>query len=78
MNHHRAMNDPDYWYDNRHKLRPGMVFRIYDDDVVMLDRTVPGDGTRWYAATWNAYSNGWTYDDFTVEPGDLVKYLRTE
>jgi hypothetical protein len=63
------------WYDHRNKLRPDMVFRLYDGDVVMLDRSVPGDATQWYAAVWSDYSKGWGYEDYTVEPGDLVEQL---
>lgn len=60
------------WYERRDDLCGGMVFRTHDGPIVKLDRTVPGDGTKWYAATWSDYSNGWTYDDYTIEPGDLT------
>lgn len=56
------------WYERRHELRAGMVFNT-NDGVVMLDRTVPGDGTRWYVADWSG--DGWSYYESTVEPGDL-------
>ena len=59
------------WYENKHKLKPDMIFStIYDHDV-KLDRRVPGDGTKWYCATRSPY--GWSYDDFTIEPGDLLE-----
>lgn len=59
------------WYENRHKLETGMVFKDIYGDTVMLDRRVPGDGTKWYVADW---SNGsWGYYDSTVEPGDLME-----
>ena len=57
------------WYEDRNKLAEGMIFRTLSDDVVKLDRRVPGDGTKWYVANW---LNGWSYDDGTIEPSDLV------
>ena len=57
------------WYECRNQLRPGMVFRDLEGDLVMLDRTVPGDATQWYVAVWTG--RGWCYDDNTIEPGDL-------
>jgi len=59
------------WYDRRHELRPDMVFRDHLGDLVKLDRTVPGDGTKWYVADWSGRS--WSYEDGTIEPGDLVE-----
>ena len=59
------------WYDRRHELECGMVFRT-SEGVVMLDRTVPGDGTKWYVADWH---DGWSYYDSTIEPGDLTERL---
>jgi hypothetical protein len=38
--------------------------------MVKLDRRVPCDGTKWYVATW--YGNHWSYEDATIEPGDLI------
>lgn len=61
---------PD-WYERRDELQPGQVFQSFDG-IVKLDRTVPGDGTKWYVATWN---NGWSYEDGTIEPGDLAERL---
>lgn len=63
------------WYERRNELCQEQVFRTQDGSVVKLDRTVPGDGTKWYVADWNAYSKGWTYEDGTLEPGDLVERL---
>ena len=59
------------WYERRHELEQGMVFRTYNG-VVKLDRTVPGDGSKWYVADWH---NGWSYYDSTMEPGDLEERL---
>lgn len=56
------------WYEHRHELRPDQVFRCQDGHIVKLDRSVPGDGTKWYVADWH---NGWAYYDSTIEPGDL-------
>lgn len=71
------------WYQYSSDLRPDMVFHAYDGGLVMLDRRVPGDGTQWYVANWcppierddvdPIYRTGhWSYDDSTIEPGDLV------
>ena len=65
----------DYWYENRDKLTSGQMFRCVDGSLVKLDRTVPGDGTRWYVADWN---NGWSYCDSTIEPSDLVEMIHSE
>jgi hypothetical protein len=70
------------WYARRDELAPDQVFTDFDGDLVKLDRRVPGDGTRWYVASWNPgsdrpdvdpfYRKGrWSYDDSTIEPGDL-------
>jgi hypothetical protein len=59
------------WYERRHELEPGQVFRsVYG--IIKLDRGVPGDGTKWYAAEWY---NGWAYYDATIEPCDLIERL---
>lgn len=58
----------DYWYNHRNDLLVGQVFALECGEVVKLDRTVPGDATRWYALTWH---NGWTCMDYTIEPGEL-------
>lgn len=65
------------WYERRHDLREGMVFNTHGG-CVMLDRRVPGDGTKWYAATWCSWSRSWSYEDYTVEPGDLIGLPMTE
>jgi hypothetical protein len=57
------------WYERRDELAPGQVFTEYEGDLVKLDRRVPGDGTRWYAATW--WGGSWDYVDHEIEPGDL-------
>lgn len=60
------------WYENRSKLKPGMVFETAEG-LVMLDRKVPGDGTKWYVAD---YVRGkWFFEDGTVEPSELEKLL---
>lgn len=57
------------WYERRDELRPGMVFRDYEGNLVKLDRDVPGDATKWYVATW--WNGSWAWMDSTIEPGDL-------
>jgi hypothetical protein len=68
MRNNEVVYDSDYWYTNRHQLAQEMVFRTADDSLVKLDRSVPGDGTKWYVATWH---RGWAYEDNTIEPGEL-------
>ena len=63
-----SMVAENYWYDLRDDLQSDMVF-LTNDGVVKLDRRVPGDGTKWYAATWEG---SWAFNDDTVEPGDLL------
>lgn len=60
------------WYERRHELRSGQVFKHYDGSAVMLDRQVPGDATAWYVADWIGH---WSYDDSKIEPGDLQARL---
>lgn len=62
------MTDID-WYQRRHELECGMVFRDFEGDLVKLDRPVPGDGTRWYVATM--WGDSWAWMDTQIEPGDL-------
>lgn len=62
------MSDPD-WYERRNELREDQVFRDFEGDLVKLDRRVPGDGSRWYAAVLCGRS--WSYEDYEVEPTDL-------
>lgn len=59
------------WYDRRDELRPDMVFIDIQGSKVMLDRRVPGDGTKWYVADW--WGGSWAFMDSTIEPGDLVE-----
>jgi len=56
------------WYERRYELEEGMIFRNVHGELVKLDRSVPGDGTKWYVADW---WNGWSYMDSTIEPGEL-------
>ena len=62
------------WYEQRDKLESGQVF-MANQGIVKLDRRVPGDGTQWYVAEW---SDGWVYEDNTIEPGDLNRFMRKE
>ena len=61
------------WYERKGDLRPDMIFRHNDGTLVKLDRTVPGDGTKWYVADWTG--RGWAYEDGTIEPGDLLEIV---
>jgi hypothetical protein len=63
------------WYERRSELNPGQMFTTQDGCVVKLDRQVPGDGTKWYVADWN---RGWSYEDSTIEPGDLDERIALE
>lgn len=58
------------WYTHRAELCLGMIFRTVNGEFVMLDRGVPGDGTRWYVA--DRFDGRWFYQDSTIEPGDLT------
>jgi hypothetical protein len=58
----------DYWYEHRHELMCGQVFRCRNGDIVRLVGTVPGDGTKWYVDDWYGY---WSVEDNTIEPGDI-------
>lgn len=60
------------WYERRNELFTGQVFRLRDGAVAKLDRSVPGDGTKWYVQDW---WNGWSCMDSTIEPGDLAERL---
>ncbi len=62
------MGDID-WYERRNELYPEMIFVTKQNEVVKLDRRVPGDGTKWYVADLD--NRGWGYYDGTIEPGDL-------
>lgn len=62
------------WYERRHELEPGQVFSTADG-VIKLDRRVPGDGTKWYVLDW---SKGWSHEDSTIEPGDLIDRLAND
>lgn len=63
------------WYERRDELEHGQMFRTHAGEVVKLDRRVPGDGTKWYVADW---WRGWSYEDSTIEPGDLDCMLKME
>jgi hypothetical protein len=76
------------WYERRHELEQDQIFRTYDGSIVKLDRGVAGDGTRWFVADWNQGFPGtanyseckphWSYEDSTIEPGDLRERLSAE
>ncbi len=57
------------WYERRHELESGMVFRCVFGGVVMLDGRVAGDGTKWNVLDWH---DGWCDFDSEIEPGDLL------
>lgn len=61
------------WYEQRDSLHQGMIFITRDGDKVQLDRTVPGDATKWYVLDW---VNGWSTEDSTIEPGDLFELVQ--
>ena len=61
------------WYENRHMLEPGQVFKTYDDSIVMLDRRVAGDGTQWHVLDWSG--GHWFCEDNIIEPGELVMQI---
>lgn len=71
------------WYERQNELEPDMVFNSCWG-VVRLDHRVPGDGSKWRVASWNAgyadkagkiVARGWCYDEGTIEPGDLTERL---
>ena len=63
----------DYWYENKNQLRPEMIFVTENNDVVKLDRSVPGDATKWYVADLD--SKGWSYWDSTIEASELNYHI---
>lgn len=64
------LTDEIDWYEHRHELETGMIFHHKHGSYVMLDRSVPGDGTKWYVAAW--IGGRWLYEDATIEPGELM------
>lgn len=64
------------WYEKRSELKEGDVFRCRDGFIVKLDRQVPGDGTKWYVA--DLMLGSWSYEDSTIEPGDLAELIDNE
>lgn len=58
----------DYWYDHRHELEAGQVFRMFDGCAAKLVSRVEGDGTKWTVADW---MDAWFYEGSEIEPGDL-------
>lgn len=60
---------PDYWYIHRHDIEIGDIFQTKNGDLVKIDAHVPGDGTKLYVADW--CGTGWSYQDNTIEPGEL-------
>lgn len=64
---------PDF-YELRHTLQPGQVFRDRDGLLVQLDRRVPGDGTKWFVLDGDE-GGRWYDDGTTIEPGDLAEQV---
>lgn len=77
------MADKIDWYERRHELKPGQVFRTVYGGVVRLEQRVPGDGTDWYADDWYpgvpgrpGYEKGyWSAEQGRLHPGDLTERL---
>lgn len=73
------------WYERSHELEPEQVFRLEGNSVVKLDHRKPGDGSAWIVATWHkgflagatykACAPHWSYQEDTIEPGDLIERL---
>lgn len=63
------------WHEKRHELKPEDIFFDCEGDLLKLDRTVPGDGSKWYVAVWR--NGSWGYYDDTVEPGCLRYKVNT-
>ncbi len=63
------------YYELRDTLESDQVFKCCDGTIIKLDRRVAGDGTKWFIANWSAYHRNWSYEDSTIEPGDLVERL---
>ncbi len=59
------------WYDRRHELNEGMVFKTADG-IVQLDRTVEGDATKWTVLDWNPVTKYFAAEGSEIEPGDLI------
>ena len=57
------------WYERRHELAPGMVFKT-NDGVVRLVGGVEGDATKWEVDDW--YDGSWSLEGTEIEPGDLM------
>jgi hypothetical protein len=68
----------DYWYKNRDKLTPGMAFETVCGDIVELDRSVPGDGSKWYVLDYDRSRKTLAAWDNTVEPGELKNLITLE
>ena len=66
--------DQKDWYEHRDELEEGMVFINWQDQCVVLDRRVPGDGTKWYVGDVSQDMETVFYEDSTEEPGNL-RYL---
>lgn len=63
----------NFWYENRHKLQPGMIFLTDTNDVVQLDRGVAGDATKWFVLDLD--QSGWSHWDSTVEASELAYHV---
>lgn len=60
-------NEQICWYTRRNELAPGQVFKCAGG-VVMLDRRVAGDATKWTVLDWH---DGFGCYGSEIEPGDL-------
>ena len=63
----------DFWYENKDKLQPGMIFLTDANDVVQLDRRVAGDATKWFVFSLDRA--GWSHWDDTVEASELAYHV---
>ena len=73
------------WYENRHLLKSGQIFKTDSGAHVRLKHRTPGDGTDWQVETWypgnsdadqEIYKNGtWIDDDERLHPSDLCNLI---
>jgi len=71
------------WYDRRHELEGGQVFRCEDGSIVKLEHRKPGDGTDWIVQDWYSgnsafpdYAGGyWIADENSLHPSELAERL---
>lgn len=56
---------------NRYELKAGQVWVDHEGYLLRLDRSVPGDGSAWYADVW--MGGHWSHEDCQIEPSDLIE-----